>query len=338
MIHIPKAETDYITTYAEDLLARCTPDMTAKDVLSKAFQELMGTGSVLQGRLAAEELLTQMAIFQACYELQLEEPAHGSRIILEHLLQGLPAEKQCQILHDFSEGLCSLAGTNAPDGMTGQPSEEVRERLMKETLSLLQLQEEGQLSDHGQLYFDLTGRVSKELSTALTAMILYCMAKKGELEGCPQEVTLKQIVTCVCQEMADQQTALVLQKEYIDGAEANDRRKAAKKTSLLLLLAASILSGVFTSLFSGSVLILTDVLRKAMASLKHTVPQTEEILQELAEEEDLHLSRVKLLEPYVIPVEEYQQSEIAEEDTSFDLIDETEEDTFTTEKEHLTLE
>lgn len=336
MIHIPKAETDYITIYAENLLARCTPDMTAKDVLSKAFQELMGTGSVLQGRLAAEELLTQMAIFQACYELQLEEPTHGSRIILEHLLQGLPAEKQCQILHSFSEGLHDLAGTGISAETADALTEEVRAHLLKETLSLLQMQEDGRLSDSGQLYSDLTGHVSKELSTALTAMILYCMAKTGKLEDCPQEVTLKQIVTCVCQEMADQQTSLALQKEYITDAAADDRRKAAKKTSVLLLLAAGILSGVFTGLFCGKVSALTAVLRKAMAALKRTIPQTEEILAELAEEEDLHLSKVKLLEPYVIPAEKYQQEEIAA--VSFEMIDETEENISITEEGHLSLE
>lgn len=338
MIHIPKTETDNITLYAEDLLSRCTPDMTAKDMLSKAFQELMGTHSAAQGRLAAEELLTQMAIFQACYELQLEEEAHGSRIILEHLLQDLPTEKQCQMLHQFSQGLRSLAGTDLSEDMTEELSEEVRTRLLEETLSLLQMQEEDPLSCHSQPSADLPDRISPELTTALTAMILYCMAKKGELEGCPQEVTLKQIVTFVCQEMTDQQTALALQKEYISAAAAADRRKAAKKTSLLLLLAAGILGSVFTSLFCGKVSILAEALRKAMASLKRAVPRTEEILQEAAEEEDLQLSKVKLLEPYVIPVVEYQQGASQTEDISFDLTDETAETTFITEEDHLSLE
>lgn len=302
MIDIPKNEKDHIRAYAEALLRPSTAELPPREFLIRAYQELLETSSSFEGEVMVETLLSQMEEFQAYYLLCQREPVHGDRIYLHHLLEGRSLEEQCHALHDLSEGLRLMTEGGEPRPYEGTPSPEARDRLLEQTLFRLERQATAPLPEKPEGDAPLTGW--GPLFPALAALTFYAMAKNGQLKDCPREVTLQQAAACICQEMAAQETALALEEEAIIPEEAEFRRKTAKKASILLMLAAGVLGGIFTSLFQRKLPLVIAALQGILQAGKRLLPQTEEIFAATAKRKGLAFSGRKLLQNREIPVPE----------------------------------
>lgn len=191
MMKITQPQQDALTRQAAGVLSQFEPGEDAIAVLSRIYRQALPDKSPRQGDLAARTLVHWMERFRGSYDAAITDPWGHARYILTGELRALPLEDQC--LH-----LQKIAGLpQTPDGpFTEQTRDHLLTRAVEVLTQPLELPApEGEDPDpDGQL----RQACGEEMLLAATAMILYTMAKKGELPGIPRDITLAQAAICVC--------------------------------------------------------------------------------------------------------------------------------------------
>ena len=196
MMQITQTEHNQLVRRVADALSNFQPGEDAIAVLSRIYQENLPDKSPRQGKLMAEELIQWMSRFRGGYDAALSNPGGFSRYALTESLRELSLEDQCRVLHRI---LRQEKGME-PDIFPGPATQQQRDELLEEILQLLTV--------HTELPSPLEGdyerqqwtklHCGEEMTLATTAMILYTMAKNGELSGLPRDLTLGQAALCVC--------------------------------------------------------------------------------------------------------------------------------------------
>jgi len=261
---ISQTEKEHIISNAAHIISLCDENMDVKEVLGRSYSEMMTDVSPFQARLLADEIVHQISEFQTWYDMLLREPEHGGFIFLHDLMRDMQLEQQCHTLHDIVQLAKLQCGMEIEDlPYSGEISEEERDRLMLCAEELLK-KSLGTLPEPEDISLNET--IDPDLFAALCSLVIYCMAKKGQLKNCPRNVSLRQIVSCVCRDMALQNVKAALDKEYLSKAEAENRRKALGMAAMLLLTAGC--SGTALLLFSGKFALATAAVSAASETVR----------------------------------------------------------------------
>ncbi len=234
----------------------------AVDILSKIYCHNLIDKSPKQGELMTTELLLWMARFQDCYDAALEDPAAYTEYILTQELDALPLQQQCQALEqviqasqsaDASESVLPYHGTVSPQARDSLRQEAVQRITNGEDTAVLEqilLAADDAEPHNRKLVKTICG---EDMVLAVNAMVLYTMAKNGELSEIPKDVSLAQVAIGACTE--DQFRSISRdERQGCLSKEAAAKRKQALTTAFraMMLLSSVALAGGFAMLLARS--------------------------------------------------------------------------------------
>ena len=187
MIPLSQEEFDRLTQRAAGVLSNFQPGEDAVAVLSRIYRENLPDKSPRQGALMAQELIGWISLFRSGCDAASEDPEGYVRYMLTDMLKGQDPETRCRVLRSLIGAEQQSAGNGSEDP----------EALMEQAVALLSRcpalpAPENYDPQQAKLY------CGEDMILAATAMMLYTMAKNGELPGMPRDLTLAQTALCVC--------------------------------------------------------------------------------------------------------------------------------------------
>jgi len=234
----------------------------AISVLSKIYCQNLSDKSPRQGELMARELLAWMEIFQEAIDGAQKDPETYLYQSLKKQLAQFPLEQQCRILRRQIRGCTDLEQIKTPEDLlltAMQPesaedreapavSEAVRDSLLKEAAcriaggagsAALEILPEDSVAATTRSQSISRTYVGEEMLQAMTAMVVYTMAKNGELSGFPEDTSLAQVVVGVCAEDQYREILCGIQRNYLSAAEAEKRLRILRVVLFSLMFAAA---------------------------------------------------------------------------------------------------
>lgn len=197
MITLSNTERRDIIYRSSEVISHFREGEDAVGVLRAIYCSFLPDKSFRQGEMMARELLDWIDKFQQGYDEALENPEEYFYNAMAESLAQMSIEEQC----DFLE--------HQLDIQTEQlPSESVRDDLLQEIIQQYIINDGFPGAQPGVMgvidWKDVSRRekikgiVGEEMFLAVTAMIIYTMAKNGELSGAPEQISLAQVAICVC--------------------------------------------------------------------------------------------------------------------------------------------
>ena len=191
MTNLSDTERKNLIRRAAAAISQIQDGEDAISVLSGIYCENLPDKSPRQGELMARELLDWIGRFQAAFDKALEGPEDLLCQTISDLFAQLSPEEQCQLL-----------------GKLGIPAEEGAESALLREASVRLLESDAVLTlqpgsiDRESIQARNTAKeiVGEEMLLAVTSMVVYTMAKNGELSGVPEKISLAQVAIGVCTE------------------------------------------------------------------------------------------------------------------------------------------
>ncbi len=204
----------------------------AVDVLSSIYCKNLPDKTTFQGELMANNLIQWMNAFFDGYDEALDQPEEYLDKCLDAALVDLSEKQREEEKARFFQAL-----EEQPDVLD-----------CEEGLSIERLWARQQIGD--------------EMVLVVTTMVLYTMAKNGELSGLSRETTLAQVTLCTCAENVKAERNF--DREFATVEELNAQAKGLKSLFYGLMISAAAVSGAclttgLVSLVSVSVGILAWV-------------------------------------------------------------------------------
>lgn len=268
MLSLTEKERAVMAQNVAYILSLSDVNANAKEIMSRAYQEFMQDKTDLQGDLMAQQLLDKMGDYITAEELAVADAGLLAAYQIDRILEAKTLQQQCQILHSFIQGLhyfdtdfvrnlsCegipreTVAAAEGDEDLapyTGPVTEEARDRLRTQAIQAvahaslsddtLKTLEQLMDRDHISAHLVLTGRTDDYLFQATSAMVIYCMAKNGQLTRVPREITMDQVVLTVCAEESMRQLRGNLAKGYITVEQYKHRMTASWNAKKVLLVA-----------------------------------------------------------------------------------------------------
>lgn len=254
-MQITQAERDEIFRASAHALSYFQEGEDPQEVLSQIYCHNMEDKSPRQGALMAKELLTWMARFQSGFDAAMENPEGYAYDELRSALNGLPEERQTALLQEWiqaAERLNSLESADDPQAALAAQKEcpvcQYRApQYQPETLLGMLI---SRIKDAPKVLQTIVNAAAPwklrertavkrkcggNMDLAVTAMVIYTMAKNGKLSGVPRDATLGQVTVGVC--AADLQQQIAMQQ----GAEKRmvELQLLALKITFVVLMAAA---------------------------------------------------------------------------------------------------
>lgn len=197
MTNLTDAERKYLIRRAAAAISQLQDGEDAIGVLSGIYCENLPDKSPRQGELMARELLDWIGRFQASFDEALEGPEDLLCRTISELFAQLPLEEQCELLGQGLGILVERAAVSEP--LRDSLLREASARLM-ESDAILTLQPGSTDRESIQARKAAKEIVGEEMLLAVTSMVVYTMAKNGELSGVPEKISMAQVVIGVCTE------------------------------------------------------------------------------------------------------------------------------------------
>lgn len=189
----------------------------AAGVLSRIYRQNLEDKTPAQGELMAQEVLEKMGQFEDIYDDALEDPENCILRAVSQYLTGISESEREQIVRRVSRWI-EDGSLFKEQELQPIPDEEMQDRLIAE------------------------GNVGEEMLKAVTAMVIYTMAKNGDLTA-PKELTLSQTVTVVCTEYQLRQLQYSEKAGFLMDKDKN-KRALYVAYFVMALAAAAIIAGV----------------------------------------------------------------------------------------------
>lgn len=229
-MQITQAEQDAILRASAYALSCFQEGEDPEEVLSQIYCHNMDDKSPRQGALMAQELLAWMARFQSGFDAAMEAPEEYAYYELRSALAGMPEEQQTALLQEWIqavERMNSMEHEDDPEtALVAQKESPVcryrAPQLLPETLLetlIARIKAAPRVMENilnAAAPWKLRERTAvgrkcgRNMDLAVTAMVIYTMAKNGQLSGLPQDTTLGQVAVGVC--AADLQREIAMQQ------------------------------------------------------------------------------------------------------------------------------
>lgn len=197
MTNLTDTERKYLIRRAAAAISQLQDGEDAIGVLSGIYCENLPDKSPRQGELMARELLDWIGRFQASFDEALEGPEDFLCRTISELFAQLPLEEQCELLGQGLGIPVEKAAVSEP--LRDSLLREATVRLM-ESDAILTLQPGSIDRESIQARNAAKDIVGEEMLLAVTSMVVYTMAKNGELSGVPEKISLAQVAIGVCTE------------------------------------------------------------------------------------------------------------------------------------------
>lgn len=257
MKNITVEESNVIIRRTAAAISQLQAGEDAIGVLSRIYCQNLPDKSPRQGQLMAKEVLSWIAKFQDGMDEALEAPDNYVQRQLKNALEGLPLEQQCALLRQQLEEFerlnslesfqeTELAKVHRAAREALPASEQIRDTLLTEVSRTLigeKLSIEPFFAEGGSVSRNRKAAkacIGENLLLAMTAMVIYTMAKNGELSGLPKEVSLSQVVIGVCAEDQAQQIQLQEKLGYLSEKEAQKSHSALRAVAFTLLITSAV--------------------------------------------------------------------------------------------------
>lgn len=197
MTSLTDTEQKYLIRRAAAAISQIQDGEDAIGVLSGIYCENLPDKSPRQGELMARELLYWIGRFQTAFDEALDGPENYLSRTVSELFAQLPLEEQCQLL---GQGLgIPVEQAEVSEALRNSLLQEASARLM-ESDAILTLRPEAFDRESIRARNAAKEIVGEEMLLAVTAMVVYTMAKNGELSGVPERISLAQVAIGVCTE------------------------------------------------------------------------------------------------------------------------------------------
>lgn len=197
MTNLTDTERKYLIRRAAAAISQLQDGEDAIGVLSGIYCENLPDKSPRQGELMARELLDWIGRFQASFDEALEGPEDLLCRTISELFAQLPLEEQCELLGQGLGIPVERAAVSEP--LRDSLLREASARLM-ESDAILTLQPGAIDRESIRARNAAKEIVGEEMLLAVTSMVVYTMAKNGELSGVPEKISLAQVAIGVCTE------------------------------------------------------------------------------------------------------------------------------------------
>lgn len=197
MTNLSDKERKHIIRRSAAAISQLQDGEDAIGVLSGIYCENLPDKSPRQGELMAREVLDWIGRFQASFDEALEGPEDYLCRTISEMLAQLPLEEQCELLGQGLGIPVERAAVSEP--LRDSLLREASARLM-ESDAILTLQPGSIDRESIQARNAAKEIVGEEMLLAVTSMVVYTMAKKGELSGVPEKISLAQVAIGVCTE------------------------------------------------------------------------------------------------------------------------------------------
>lgn len=212
-------------------------------VLSGIYCGSLPDKSPRQGELMAREVLTWISEFQDSYDRAAEDPENCLCRAVAAPLARLPLEEQCEFLEHQLGVPASLV-----------PSQALRDSLLRDMAQQLLTSTDFPEVHSGAGEFsgwetvpqrnEMKEIVGEEMFLAVTAMVVYAMAKNGELSDVSEKISLAQVTIGVCAEDKLAELQWAAQMGYLEKTLIENRLWTVKAACISTMLAAQIVVGV----------------------------------------------------------------------------------------------
>lgn len=174
------------------ILSRCDEDRSWQDVLVDAYCEFMPEADKAQGELVARHILDTMSEFETAYDLSRSQYENFATHYLD------------------TEARAKAEAFAAKASMTDDDMKKVEETIKESWSDSSRLR-----SGYGDNAF-----------RSLSALVLYTMAVKGQLNHVPKDVSIRQVTHIVCFEDSIGRLMDDVEKGYIEIEQYRTQRKA----------------------------------------------------------------------------------------------------------------
>jgi len=197
MTNLTDTERKYLIRRAAAAISQLQDGEDAIGVLSGIYCENLPDKSPRQGELMARELLDWIGRFQHSFDEALEGPENFLCRTISELFAQLPLEEQCELLGQELGIPVEKAAVSEP--LRDSLLREASSRLM-ESDTILTLQPGSIDRESIRARNAAKDIVGEEMLLAVTSMVVYTMAKNGELSDVPEKISLAQVAIGVCME------------------------------------------------------------------------------------------------------------------------------------------
>ncbi len=255
-MQITQAEQKAIFRASANALSYFEEGEDPREVLSQIYCHNMEDKSPHQGAMMAKELMTWMARFQRGFDAAIDDPEGYAYNELKSALAGMPEERREELLQEWlmaadclNSQKCEEDSENAfaaqkeNSACNGKEPGLCPETLLKTLVLRIKfapralqsiLKGEAAWTPRERVIVEM--KCGRNMDLAVTAMVIYTMAKNGQLSGLPQDITLGEVAVGVC--AADLQQELAMQQS-VDDKTAERQQLALKITVVVLMAAAS---------------------------------------------------------------------------------------------------
>ncbi len=253
-MQITQAERHAILRASANALSFFQKGEDPEDVLSQIYCHNMEDDSPRQGALMAKELLTWMARFQSGFDAAMEDPEGYAYNELRNALTGMPEEQQITLLQEWIQAVERMNSLEHMDDLEtalvaqkkcpicqSKVSQFQPETLLKLLISRIKaVPRVMETIANAAVPWKFRDRIiverkcGRNMDLAVTAMVIYTMAKNGQLSGFPQDITLSQVALGVC--TADLQHEIIMQHA---GEQEKEAEFLALKITFVVLMAVA---------------------------------------------------------------------------------------------------
>ena len=251
-MHLSDKERKNMIRRVADAIGQLEAGEDAICVLSGIYRQNLQDKSPRQGQLMAQVVLRWIDRFQTVFEDALENPEGCFLENMKQMLAEVPVETQCELLMGelgISEKTADLSAEQLRDSLladlTGRLTEESANAIPGLSLPEGSNQEDQTFRDTAKAV------IGEDMLLAVTAMVIYTMAKNGQLENVSDDLTLSQVTVSVCTEDAMAQIRSMAGKTHLQ-EKAEKKRKALRITCFLVTVAAIGITALGASLAVSS--------------------------------------------------------------------------------------
>ena len=243
MTKLSDTERSYIIRRSSEAISQLQDGEDAISVLSGIYCGILPDKSPRQGELMAREVLEWISKFQNACDGAMEDPEKYLCTAVANLLAQMPLEAQCEFLE-------RQLGVQ----VSGSPTAPLRDGLLQDMVRKVLTN-----TDFPEAYADagehsncetvpqrseLKEAIGEEMLLAVTAMVIYAMAKNGELSGVPENISLAQVTIGVCTEDKLAELQWAAEMGYLEKTLIDNQLWILKAACISTMLAAQILVGV----------------------------------------------------------------------------------------------
>ncbi len=251
VIELSKNEKEKIIEYMADALAQIPDQTDAIKILSDIYCNNMPYASEKLGKAVAKEVVNIMSDFyQNC---EHSDRTDYIKAKVSESVRVLPNERTAEFLENaihLFDNFGSLLKDNQTENIEiVQTSQQTSELLTQTTEAIIEQQDRISLAELKKFYAGYNSETSylqqlhgEDMETAVLAVVIYTMAKNGELTGLPSEITLRQVVTIVCADSEFHKTIRFYNEGDITEQKAESSKRKIIKGFLLSLFSISLLS------------------------------------------------------------------------------------------------